>query len=372
VDLSPTEAQAMMQRSARELFEDRFPLSVVRAMESSSPGFSPEFWRDMGRQGWAGLGIPEEFGGEGGSLLDVALLYEEFGRACAPLPHLASTVLCGLTLLAAGSDEQKRRHLPKIADGSERWAFAFTEPEHGWEAEDVRLPASHEGGGFVLHGRKHAVPYAAGADYLLVAARTGGGVTLFAVPGGAAGVSMRALPGWDEESLFEITFDHARVGADSVIGAVDGGWDAIAGVLDQAVMAVCAYAAGGAQKIAEMGQDYGRGRIQFGVPIGSFQRVQDRLLITQDAADAARFSAYEAIWKLESGMADAREAVSLAKIIASDGFVQGCEETHHVFAGYGADRALGLWQYTRKARTLFSFLGDPDHHRARLASLLGM
>ena len=372
MDLSPTEAQAMMQRSARDLFEDRFPLGVIRTMETTSPGFTPEFWRDMGHQGWTGLGIPEEYGGMGGSLLDVALLYEEFGRACVPLPHLSSTVLSGFTLAAAGSDDQKKKHLPNIAEGTERWVFAFTEPEYGWEADDVQLPATRDGDGWVLNGTKHAVPYAEGADYFLVAARTGGGITLFAVPGNAAGIRIRGLQGWDEETVSEIVFDNVRVDVGSVIGAVDGGWEPLEGVFDQATTAVCAYIAGGAQKISEMGQDYGRGRIQFGVPIGSFQRVQDRLLIAQDAADGARFSTYEAIWKLESGMDDAQEAVSLAKIVASNGFVQGTEETHHVYAGYGADRALGLWQYTRKARTLFYFLGDPDHHRARLATIFGM
>ncbi len=264
--------------------------------------------------------------------------------------------------------------VPGIASGEARWAFAFTEREYGWGPDDIQLPARSDGASWRLTGTKFAIPYAEGADWLLVPARTsarpaGGGLSLFAVAGNAAGLQRRNLSGWQGDTIAEVTFDNTPGQA---IGGIDEAWGPLGRVLDRATAVLTTYIAGASQKVFELTAAYGRSRIQFGVPIGSFQRVQDRTIGIVNAADAARWTSYEAIWRLEQDREDSGEAVALAKMVASQGFIKGMEEAHHVYAGYGADRNLGLWLYTRKARSLFHYLGDPAHHRARIAHELDL
>ena len=377
VDLSLTESQRLLRQSVRETLEEGYPLDVVRGMDESETGFSEELWHDMADLGWMALGIPAEWEGQGGDLIDLALVYEEMGRACLPLPHFVSAALCGLAILEAGSPEQKRQFLPAIGRGEHRWSFAFSGREYGWGTENVQTQAVPTPDGFALQGVSFFVPYGSTAHYLLVPARTsngtdGNGITLFAVDAGGAGITVRGLAGSLGERVAQVTLEDTPVDASMVIGDVDQAWEPLTKALDKATAVLCASMAGGCQRVFEMASDYGRNRMQFGVPIGSFQRVQDRILEIVNAADAARWATYEALWALDSGRPDAWRYVSLAKVVASTGYMRGTEEAHHVFAGYGTDRNLGLWQFTTKARTLYHYLGDPEHHRARIAMALAL
>ena len=276
MDLSLTESQRMLQQSVRETLDEKYPLSVVRSMDESETGFSQELWQNMADLGWMALGIPEELEGQGGDLIDLALVYEEMGRACFPLPHFVSAALCGLTILEAGSPEQRRQFLPGIASGKDRWAFTFSGREYGWRPENVQTQALPASGGFRLNGTKFFVPYGSAARYLLVPARTKSvaeseGITLFMVDATAPGVTIRALAGSLGERVAEITFEDTSVDAAMVVGAVDEAWEPLTRALDKATAVLCASMAGGCQRVFEIASDYGRNRIQFGVPIGSFQ-----------------------------------------------------------------------------------------------------
>lgn len=369
MDLGLTEAQKMLQQSARDFLTNKYPLAALRAMDALETGFTDEFWQEICELGWTGLALPSEFGGQDGTLLDLASLYEELGYACVPLAHFMSSVLCGQALAAAATDDQKRRLLPALASGEERWTLAVTEPEYGWAPNDITLVAERSGDGYRISGAKFFVPYAKEADHILVAARLDGEIALFDVDGRAAGIHIRNLNGWHSENVAAVTFENTPVDADGKIVGAEA-WQAAVTSFDSAIAVLCSYMTGGLQKVYDMTAEYGRTRVQFGVPIGSFQRVQDRILEIVNAADGARWTAYEAIWKIETGQEDAVGSVSVAKIVASQGYVKASEEAHHVWAGYGADRNLGLWQYTRKARTLYHFLGDPELHRNRLAKAL--
>ncbi|MEX1253494.1 MAG: acyl-CoA dehydrogenase family protein [Dehalococcoidia bacterium] len=374
-DLSLSDEQQLLQRSARDFVERECPLADVRRINEDEGGFSWELWEKMAGLGWLGILIPTEHGGAGGSLTDAAALYEELGRGLLPGPYHSSAVVGATLLLQSGSVEQKTLLLPEIARGERIVALALTEPDYGWAAEHVQMTARASGGGFVLDGTKRFVPDAGAAGTLIVAARTTAGeweegVTLFLVERDAPGVSLRPMRGFSGEPLFDVTFNGVDVTRENVVGEVDDGWRALEPSLDVATALLCAYIAGATRRVYEMTLDYAQRRVQFGQAIARFQRVQDHLVDMLNHADAARWTAYEAVWKLETGRPDAREAVSVAKAVASEGFYQSCESAHHVHAGVGSDKAYGLYLYTQRSRALYHYLGDPAHHRRRIARLL--
>ncbi|MSQ10768.1 MAG: acyl-CoA dehydrogenase [Dehalococcoidia bacterium] len=374
MDLSLNETQELLQRSARDFLKDECPLSLVREMDGGEGGFPVALWQRMAGLGWTGLLIPESFGGFGGSVLDLAVLSQELGRVLAPVPFLSTAVLGALLVQRAGSEVQQRDLLPGIARGQRVLALAVTEPEYSWEAEGVQMTAVQSGGTWRLNGTKLFVHDAQSADTLVVAARTSGigatGVTLFLVPAKAAGVVVRRVSGWAGEPQQEVVFTEVAVAADAVLGGVGEGWAALRQVYPHAGVALAAYQVGAIQQVYEFTAEYARTRRQFGVAIGTFQRVQDHLIDIVNHLDGARWTTYEAAWKLDEGKRDATEAASIAQAVASEGFYRSVFHAHEVHAGIGASLEYPLWWYTRRARTYYDYLGSPAHHRKVLARML--
>lgn len=377
MDLSLTPAQTMLKNTARDFLSHECPLlGFVRALDESESGFSPELWGRMVELGWVGMALPTEYGGSGNSFTDVAVLFEELGYYCISSPLHSSVLLAGLAILEAGSPEQKRELLPAIANGSRILAFAFTEPKYGWSPGFVNLRATPQNGGYALNGTKLFVPDVHVADQVLVVARTAHwtetDLTLFLVDKGTPGLSSRILTGWTGEKLNEVKFNNVFVPTSNVIGPVDGAWAPLRRVFDRATAVLCAYMVGGMQRIFEMSNEYSQNRIHFGVPIGVFQRVQDYVIDILNNTEAARWTAYEALWKLDKGHPDASEAVSMAKAVASEGYPLSSQDAHHVHAGTGGDKDYGLYLYTKIAKSLHSYLGDPSYHKHRVAQALGI
>ena len=365
----------MLQTLAVNFLKSEVPKERVLEIDESPNGFSEELWRQMVRMEWTGMAIPEEFGGTGNSWTDLGVIYEALGEACCPSPHL-STVLCSQVILETGAAAQHKDLLSSIAKTGHVLSFCYTEPEYGWEPEHIRLSANRSNGDYVLNGTKLFVADANIADQLLVVARTSSqgspenGISVFLVDRKASGVSVRRHVGWMSENLSEIELSNVSVPASAVIGEVGGAWGAIERARDRATAVLSLYMAGGARRVMDMAIEYSKSRILYGVPIGTFQRVQDHVILGVNHADAIKWSAYEALWKLDEGKSDAPVSVSMAKAAASVGFPQACEESHHVHAGVGTDFAYGLVQYTKKARTLQHYLGDAIYHKKRMASLL--
>jgi alkylation response protein AidB-like acyl-CoA dehydrogenase len=378
MDLSLTGEQEMLKNSAREFLEKEAPRTVITDIDDSETGFSPELWKKMAELGWAGLLIPEAYGGLGSDLLTTAVLHEELGHAAVHTPLHSSAVLSALALMEGGSDAQKEQYLPGIASGERIFAFAFTEPNYGWSPEHVQVQAQSQGGGYVLNGTKLFVPDAQVADNIIVVARTaagngtGSGLTAFVVDKTAPGVTVRDLGGFTAGRLCEVTFENAQVPAANVIGQAGQAWSFIGPVIDKATLVTCAQSVGGAQAAFEITQGYVTTRIQFGVPIGTFQRVQDFVIDLVNHLDGSRWTTYEAIWKSDAAKPGIPEAVSVAKIAASEGFHTACNDAHRAHGGIGISKRYGLYLYTKASRSLYSYLGDPVYHRKRLVSLLGL
>ena len=376
MDLGFTQEQVMLQTMAADFLKRELPKERVLEIDESPTGFSPDLWKQMAGLGWAGMIIPEKYGGTGNAFMDLGVIFEALGEAACSSPSLSSAVLSAQAILEAGDDAQKQDLLPAIASGDQIVAFAYTEPEHNWGPEGVQLQAASKNGGYILNGTKLFVPDAHIADRILVVARTSAngpptaGLGLFLVDREASGVSVRLQTGWIGDKVCEVNFENVEAGASSVIGPAVGAWPAIEKARQRGTAMLCAYMAGGARKVADMARDYSQTREAFGVTIGTFQRVQDRVIQANDDADATMWTAYEALTKLDEGAGDASASVSTAKVVASISFPRACEESHHVHGGIGTDLDFGLVHYTKRARTFQSYLGDANYHRNRIAELL--
>ena len=374
MDLTLNEAQRMLQQAARDFLEREAPKeTIVRLMESDT-GLPDGLWQTAAELGWLGMLVPPELGGSGNELTDVAVLFEELGKGPLPGPFFQSAVLGALTVLEGGTPAQRERLLPQVATGREVLAAAITEPDASWGPQGVRLAPTRRGrdGRYILSGVKLFVPDAPSATRFIVPVRTGAGesdVSLLLVGREQAGVSVRNLSGflgWQAE----VRFDGVEVAASDLLGAENEGWAALERAMERALPVLCAYAVGGCQAVLDMSVKYSQTRQQFGVPIGRFQRVQDHIIRLVNHLDAARWTTYEALWKLDTGR-PAKASVHLAKAVAAEAYFEACNAAHEVHAGVGSVIEYGLVPHTRMSRTLFHYLGDPKWHKRRMADALG-
>ena len=373
MDLSLTPEQEMLKAAARRFVQQEYPKETLLQIASPDETTPLEPWSRLGGTGWLGILIPQEYGGEGGSFTDAGVLFEELGRGPAPGPHLSSSVLAALTILEGGAERQKQEWLPRIASGEMRVVPAVTEADYGWYEGDVRMTARLDGDNYRLDGVKAYVYDGGSASHYLCAVRSesSNDVGLVLVSADAPGVRSRELAGFAWNTS-EVRFDNVEVGPEDILGeAFEGGWAALERGIAKSIPVVSAFQVGGCQAVYELSVDYSRTRIQFGTPIGRFQRVQDQVIALVNHLDAARWTAYEALWKLDTGR-DAADSIHLAKAVGSEGYYQACNYAHEVHAGVGSMTEYGLTLHTTASRTLYHYLGDPRFHRRQLAEALGL
>jgi alkylation response protein AidB-like acyl-CoA dehydrogenase len=372
MDLSLTEPQELLRTSARSFVEREAPRHAIVAAQRGAAGLAPALWRKAADLGWAGILIPAELGGSQSSLTDAAVLFEELGRGPVPGPFFSSAVLGALTVLEAATPAQQQALLPRVARGQAVLTVAITEPNASWGPQGVTLAAQRRGDRYRLDGVKLFVSDATAASHLIVVARTGerpDALSLLLVDAAAPGARARALPGfvsWQGE----VTLDGVEVPAADLLGGREGeGWAALERALVRAWPVLCSYMVGGCQAVFEMSVAHSQQRVQFGVPIGRFQRVQDHIVRLVNHLDAARWTTAEALWKLDTGR-PAVDAVHMAKAVSSEGYLEACNAAHEVHAGQGSLTEYGLVAHTQMSRTLFPYLGDPRWHKRRMADAL--
>jgi len=372
VDLSLTEPQELLRASARSFVEREAPRHAIVAAQRGDAGLAPALWRKAAELGWPGIVIPAELGGSESSLTDAAVLFEELGRGPVPGPFFSSAVLGALTVLEAATPAQQQALLPRVARGEAVLTLAITEPNASWGPQGVTLTAQRRGDRYRLDGVKLFVSDATAATHLIVVARTGerpDALGLFLVDAAAPSVRARELPGF-LSGQGEVTLDGVEVPAAELLGGREGqGWAALERALVRAWPVLCSYMVGGCQAVFEMAVAHSQQRVQFGVPIGKFQRVQDHVIRLVNHLDAARWTTAEALWKLDSGR-PALDAVHMAKAVSSEGYLEACNAAHEVHAGQGSLTEYGLVAHTQMSRTLFSYLGDPRWHKRRMADAL--
>jgi alkylation response protein AidB-like acyl-CoA dehydrogenase len=376
MDLDLSEDQKMLKAMARDLLEKECPKKLVREMEDDENGHSPELWSKMVELGLLGLPFPEKYKGGGGSFLDLVVLLEETGRACLPGPFFSTVVLGGLPILAAGSEQQKQKFLPAIAQGK-IFSLALVEADGGYDPASIETSATADKDSYVISGTKLFVPNAHIADYLLCLARTkkgspkDKGLTLFIVDAKSKGISCTLLHTIAGDKQCEVIFDKVKVPKENTLGEVDKGWEVMEKTLELAAVAKCADLVGAAEQVLEMTVAYAKERIAFDHPIGSFQAIQHHCANMKVDVDGMRFLTYQAAWLLSEGLPATKEA-SMAKAWVSEAYrrVTGLGHQIHGSIGYTLDHDMQL--YFRRGKAAEAIFGDADLHRETVACQLGL
>ncbi len=377
MDFGFTQEQEMLRTSARDFLTTECPPELVKQMAEDEKGYKPEMWAKMAELGWQGLAIPEKYDGMGMTFLDLAVLLEEMGRAVCPGPFFSTVVLAGLTILEAGSEEQKKEYLSKIASGKAIATLAVTEPSVSYDAAAIEVKATAQGDSYVMSGTKLFVDNANIADFMVVAARTKkgkdpeDGITLFVVDGKAPGITTTLLKTIAGTKQCEVIFNNVKAPKGSVLGKVDKGWAVIDKVLEKAATAKCAEMIGGAQAALDMSVAYAKERVQFGKPIGSFQAIQHHCANMLIDVEGSKFLTYQAAWKVSEGM-DATLEVSMAKAWVSEAYRRVARLGHQIHGGIGFCMDHNMPLYFKHAKEAESLFGTADWHREKVAQELGL
>ncbi len=369
MDLDFSEEQQMLREMARGVCSQYAPLETVRAMEDDPTGYPAEFWKQLAETGLLGIQLPEQYGGSGQSALEVAILYEEFGRALAPSPHFVSSVLSAGLLKLAGSQEQKATWLPKIASGEAVLSPAWLEPSGGFGPGGVQLSAALDGDQFRLRGVKRHVLFASSADRLLVLARSGKGerdVDVFAVDPQADGVALSQQFSLASDTQYRVTFDDVRVPIGDRIGPAHSGWNAWEEVMHDGMILLAAQAMGGAERALELTVEYAKERKQFDKPLGAFQAISHYLADAATLVDGGKTLIYEAAWA-RSQAKPVNRLAPMAKLFACQTYRDVTAMAEQVFGGVGFTVEYDIQLYFRRAKQLQIAWWDSRYLEERIA-----
>src|SRR5947207_3007191 len=368
MDLVLSEEQELLQHTAREFVAGRSSLKRIRTLRDTADpdGFSRALWREMARLGWTGILLPGEHGGLGLGCRDLVVVMEELGRGLMPEPMLSTVLLGANAILLGGSDAQRGEHLPTVAAGDRFLALAWQEPGSRYDPHHVETRAERAGGGWRLRGEKIQVLDGAAADRLVVSARTAGGardvegITLFVVRSDAPGVALERQVRVDSRGAALLHLADARVEPDAVLGQVGRGGPLLAPVLDRATVGLTAEMLGSMSAAFEMTIDYLKTRVQFGVPIGSFQALKHRAARMFVELELARSAVMHAHRVLDEGRDDAAvaRAASIAKARCSDAFLLIGNEGVQMHGGIGMTDEHDIGFFLKRARVAQLTLGD--------------
>jgi acyl-CoA dehydrogenase len=381
VDLVLTEEQELLRDTVREFVASRSSLKRIRALRDSrdADGFSRALWREMARLGWAGILLPVEHGGVGLGYTELMVVMEELGRGLMPEPMLSTVLLGANAILLAGSEAQRAEHLPRVAAGDRLLALAYQEPASRFRLDHVETRAEGAGRGWVLRGEKVQVLDGHVADRLIVSARTAGGardpegITLFVLAPDAPGLTVERQVRLDSRNAALVRLDGVRAGADAILGELDRGGALLARVIDRATVGLTAEMLGGMTAAFDMTTEYLKTRVQFGVPIGSFQALKHRAARMYVEIELARSAVMAAHRTCDAGHDDAAvaRAASVAKARCSDAFLLIGNEAVQMHGGIGMTDEHDIGFFLKRARAAQATFGDAAYHRDRVARLDG-
>jgi len=376
MDFGLSEEQEQLQQSARDFLARECSPAFVRAVASSEDGGARGFHEKLAAMGWTGLAIPDSFGGLGLSMLELAVLSEEMGRAVMPGPFFASSVLAALSLINSGAAPLKKEWLPRIAAGEAIGTLAFIEESDRLDCQGVVARVSKTRTGYRLNGVKMFVLDAQVADFLIVAARSRAqgenGICLFLVPRDTPGVTVQALPCVDQTRRpCEVVLRNVDVPASARIADESKGWKILTRVIEAAAVLVAADSLGGAQRALEMAVEYAKVREQFGRPIGSFQAVKHLCAEMVSEIEPARSLLWYAAYAYDNETRNAARATSMAKARLSDVYARTTNRSVQIHGGIGFTWEHDIHLWFKRAKWNEAAFGDATYHRERLAQLAG-
>ena len=370
-----TEEQQMLAETIKRFVATHYNFDARAKILASPAGHSEDVWAAIAEMGLLGLPFEEAHGGFGGTTVDVMLVMEAIGEGLLVEPYLATVGLGGRFVARAGGKGQQDRILPALIQGKHKLAFAHTEPGARYDLRQVGLRARRAGEGWVLDGDKRMVLHGGGADTLVVSARTAGadtdaaGITLFLVPRTAPGVSVKESRTIDSLRTADIQLAGVTVGPDALLGRDGEGFSVIEEVVDYATALLCAEAVGAIRYANEATLEYLKTRRQFGVPIGSFQALQHRMVEMMISYEQARSMAYLACVKIDTAdAAERRRVISAAKIKIADACRHVSQEAVQLHGGMGMTEELKISHTFRRLTMLAQTFGDAEHHLERFAA----
>ncbi len=366
-----SDEQEELRRITRQFLTSKSPESEVRRLMDTSEGYDPAVWSQMaGELGLQSLIVPEEFGGQGFSFVELTVVLEEMGRSLLCAPYFSTVVLAATTLIHSGDDAAKKEYLPGIASGETIATLAFTEANGRWDESGIEATASQSGGTWKLTGEKMFVLDGHTAGLVIVAARTSAGVSLFAVDGNASGLTRTALSTMDQtRKQAKLSFDGVE---GKLIGTDGSGWAVLSRVLDLAAVALAAEQVGGAQFVLEMAVQYAKDRVQFGRPIGSFQAIKHKCADMLLEVESAKSAAYYAAWCAAELNEELPSVASLAKAYCSEAYFHSAAENIQIHGGIGFTWEHPAHLYFKRAKSSELLFGDPTYHRELLAQRIGI
>jgi alkylation response protein AidB-like acyl-CoA dehydrogenase len=369
------EEQQEFRSVLRRYFEQSSPTSTVRRLMETEAGWDAGAWREMNQQlGLCGVHVPEEYGGQGFSFVELGIVLEEMGRALVPAPYFASAVLAATAIMNAATQAQKTALLPPIVSGETIATLAFTEPNGLWDASGVETTATPSAGGFTLDGVKSFVLDGHTADLIVVLARAPGssgddGLSFFTVRADAPGLTRTPLKALDPTRKLA-RLDFASVPAD-LVGEAGAAAAPFAKTIDQAAACLASEMVGGAERLRQSALDFANMRMQFGRPIASFQSMKHKQADMLLEVELAKSAAYVAAQSAADDADDMPALASLAKAAASEAYLQTAIHAIQIHGGVGFtwDNDTHLW--FKRAKSSEVFLGDPTWRRERLMQAWG-
>ena len=376
MDFSYSDEQRMLKDMVDRVVADQYSFEQREKIIKSDTGYSPEVWSQFAELGLLAVPFSEAAGGFNGGGAELMVVAEGFGRGLVVEPYLSTVVLAGTFLDAALGDDAKADALEPIISGEQKYALACYEPNGRYDPFWIETTAKKDGDSYVLSGKKAVVLGGDSADRLLVIARSSGdnpgknGLSAFLVDGNADGVSRDGYTTFDGHRAAEIVLDNVKVGADALVGEEGGAAAPLQYALDRGIIALCVEAAGAMEVACDLTLDYIKERKQFGVPIGSFQALQHRMVDMRISLEKVRSLALWAACSLDAPDAERRQRLAAAKAMVSKAGRHVAEEAIQLFGGMGMMDESSISHYAKRIVLIDHYLGDGNYHTDRLIDLL--
>lgn len=370
-----TEEQQLLANSVHQFLSKDYTFEARKEIIESQAGYSDQVWETFAQMGLLGIPFSPDFGGFGGTAVDLMPVMEAIGDALVVEPFLSSVCLAGRLLAEGGNDSQRLEILPAVVEGKCKLAFAQTERGARYDLANIKCRAQRSGEGYLVDGEKCVVLNADSADKIVVSARTSGGVSdpqgisLFMIDKAVPGLTLRSYRTIDNLRAADIAFDGTPIPATALLGTEGQALPLIEEVVDYATALLCAEAIGAIKYANDSTLEYLKTRKQFGVPIGSFQALQHRMVDMTIAYEQARSMACLACVKAESGDAnERRRTVSAAKIHIADTCRLVSQEAVQLHGGMGMTEELKVSHTFRRLTMIAQVFGDADHHLERFGA----
>lgn len=351
MNLDLNDEQIMLRDSLRKMLADQSSIKVVRAMENDPIGYPTSLWKSLAEMGITGLTLAEEFGGSALGSVDLAVAFEELGRALCPAPILETSVISAGLIALAGSDAQKKEWLPRIAAGEAVLTPAFLELGGSFKGTGIQLKAEAGADGYRLNGKKYFVSFAAAADRLVTLVRTGAGdagIDILLVDPKAKGVTLTKEDTHALDARYLVTFDNVLVPLSDRIGGAGTGWKIWCAVGFDMMVAQSAWFVGCAARDLELATTYAKERVQFDRPIGSFQAIAHQLADSATGIAGSRYLTWKAAWAKDSRRADFPRLAATAFLRSAESGRFATRTGQQIFGGIGFTNDLDVQLFFRR------------------------